>query len=161
MLLQIDKDRAIKVYNSVGVEIKKLMEALFPDVFTTTKSGTDINSLEDALQSLGKTLEEILPYAFDATDNTRKLHNNIAKRIAIADAINGNWRADFNNPNQKKWYAWYQWDTNESAFVFSNTGCNYGFTCTYVGVHLYFENSKNAEHFGKIAEALFNQAVAF
>jgi len=97
-----------------------------------------------------------LPYAKPKNDFQEAL-NAVATLWIIAQAIRGTWEADYDNSNQKKWYPWFR--KTASGFVFSNAFCDWSFSYSATGSRLCFENSEDAEYFGKKFIKLHNKVL--
>jgi hypothetical protein len=66
----------------------------------------------------------------------------------ITKAINGKWKPDFSDPNQKKFYCWFKYKPDSSGFVFDFAYDNSDYTILYCGARLCFETREQCEHFG-------------
>lgn len=96
----------------------------------------------------------------EADDATRKefdvqMHPNLSdhivarlKLILIASVLRGDWKPDFENRNQQKWYPWFEYLAG-SGFDFSNSDYDYGIAATTVGSRLCFPTKELSDYFGK------------
>jgi len=68
--------------------------------------------------------------------------------ILVAKALNRNWKPDWNDMNEHKWYPYFQFS---SAFRFSSafTNCVSGLANAGIGSRLCFKNKQIAEYAGK------------
>ncbi len=69
----------------------------------------------------------------------------------IRNAVTGNWKADYNNFSQLKWYPWFRMD--KPGFRFS--AASYGGTGSSVGSWLDYETWAQAELMGQTCIALY------
>ena len=80
--------------------------------------------------------------------------------ILLVKALNGNWKPDWNDINEDKWYPYFQFS---SAFRFSNAYavCSYGRTYADFGSRLCFKNKQIAEYAGKIFIEQYEKLMKF
>ena len=80
--------------------------------------------------------------------------------ILVAKALNGNWKPDWNDMNEYKWFPYFQFS---SGFRFSGTDTNYdcGATVTGVGSRLCFKNKQIAEYAGKTFIEQYEKLMRF
>lgn len=102
-----------------------------------------ILSYDDACEELGIDPIEQLPYK-TAKTNRQKVMNAHAMADIIAEAIKEGEICDWNNPNEKKWYGWFNM---QGGFGFSGTDCGFARTYTGVGSRLCFSTKEKADHF--------------
>lgn len=98
----------------------------------------------------------ILPYAKPKNDFQEAL-NAIAMLWVIGDAIRAGWIPDYDNSNQEKWYPRFY--KERSGFVFSFSYYDWAGADAYSGSRLCFENSSDAEYFGKKFIKLHNKVL--
>ncbi len=154
--MELSKEDALVIYQSASADGKTKLEELYGKELFVNKNRPI--SFEHACELKGVKPEDELPFP-SPKNNRQQLHNVNEKLYFIAEVINNGFVADFNNPNQKKWRAWFIWDASKSAFVFSLTYCNYDNAHSNVGVRLYFENTEDAQYFGKQFIDLQNEAL--
>ena len=80
--------------------------------------------------------------------------------ILLVKALNGNWKPDWNDMNEDKWYPYFQFS---SVFRFFNASAGYHYGSTYVNVgsHLCFKNKQIAEYAGKIFIEQYEKLMRF
>ena len=80
--------------------------------------------------------------------------------ILVAKALNGNWKLDWNDINEYKWYPYFQFS---SGFRFSGAfaGYFYGYAGTRVGSRLCFKNKQIAEYAGKTFVEQYQKLMKF
>ncbi|MDR0874211.1 MAG: hypothetical protein LBN27_12225 [Prevotellaceae bacterium] len=105
----------------------------------------EIESVEEALAATGN--PAVLSFS-DVPEDKRSFFQNIYKATAITEAINDGWKADWTDPDQKKWIPVFRVDkTAPSGFVFVFADCVCSFAFAGYAARLCFE-SKNAAIFG-------------
>ena len=80
--------------------------------------------------------------------------------ILVAKALNGNWKPDWNDMNEYKWFPYFQFS---SGFRFSHANELYGYggTGTYFGSRLCFKNEHIAEYAGKTFIEQYEKLMKF
>lgn len=66
----------------------------------------------------------------------------------IAKALQGDWEAEFDNNQQKKWNPWFVYSAG-SGFGFAHSNYYYVLTDTVVGSRFCFKDEKTSDHFGR------------
>lgn len=105
-----------------------------------------IKSFEDACKALG--IEAIVP-DFSASPEHAKALTAHFKLVIIAQALNNNWKPDWNNNDEYKYFPWFDMEVtkeNPSGFVLYNVYCH--FTNTSVGSRLCFVSREVAQYAG-------------
>jgi hypothetical protein len=100
---------------------------------------TDIKTFEDACEDQGVTPEQVIS-ANDTPDETA-----YKKLKVVSRAINGDWKPDWDNSNQKKWYPWFNLS---SGLGFSDAVYDFDRTAASVGSRLCFESEGKAKYAG-------------
>ena len=80
--------------------------------------------------------------------------------ILVAKALNGNWKPDWNDINEYKWFPYFQFS---SGFRFSYSDAHYfcGHAATGVGSRLCFKNKQIAEYAGKTFIEQYEKLMKF
>lgn len=88
----------------------------------------------------------------------------LLKLQVIIDAVNNDdpkvaeWKADYNDRDQKKWFPWYVGgDASGSGFRFLVTDCVWARTLTDGGARLALKDEKRAEHMNKYFQDLYKE----
>ena len=107
-----------------------------------------IASFEEACKKEGLNPVEEIPFKNPA--NGRQIAvNAAAKLFIIAKALNGDWKADWNNWNQGKYYPWFDMRSSPAGGSgFSYGDCVYGRSSSYVGSRLVYKDLETAEYAG-------------
>lgn len=90
--------------------------------------------------------------------------NALLKLQVIVDAVNNDdpkvpeWKADYNNSDQQKWFPWYRGgDSSGSGFRFGATTYAWTYTCANGGARLALKDEKRAEHMNKYFQDLYKE----
>jgi hypothetical protein len=99
-----------------------------------------ITSFEKACEALNR--KPLLPTLSFLTAEQQRYYEAHMKLTTIIEAMNfveGNWRADYNDANQQKYFGWARIRKDEkhpSGFGVSHAHCNYDYARTAVGSRL-------------------------
>ena len=96
---------------------KKMLRALYPDVFTTATTDNRpvtarIKTFEDACNALGNH-PLVNHYRYIVEEAEKKMDETGADIVAflklriVAAALNEGWTPDWGNKDQRKWYPWF------------------------------------------------------
>lgn len=115
-----------------------------------------VTSFEEACKILN--IEPVLP-AVDMLPiaNQKAIIANY-KLDVIQQASIGDWKPDWNNWDQNKYYPWFKQSSSGSGFSY----CDFGFvgTLTTVGSRRVFPNVETAKHVGQHFIDLYNDAMS-
>lgn len=67
----------------------------------------------------------------------------------IVAAIVGDWKADYSNEEQRKYYPWFEYDASSSAFVFHFSAYDFTSADAGGGVRLSLETREQANYVGE------------
>ena len=104
----------------------------------------EIKTVEDALKATGR---PAVPEFSELPEDLRTYFQAQYKAVVIAEALNGKWRADWANKNQKKWYPWFT--LSSSGFAFYDSVCRYSLPNAGGASRLCFESDELAEYAGE------------
>jgi hypothetical protein len=91
-----------------------------------------------------------LPDLTNVAEDDKKMRIAQYKKPFIVKAINGpEFKADYSNWNQYKWFPVFVWDKQKSAFVFATSGCELTITYAGCGPRFAFESEEKADHAAK------------
>ena len=68
--------------------------------------------------------------------------------ILVAKALNGNWKPDWNDMNENKWFPYFNY-FSALRFSYTNAICTFELTGSDIGSRLCFKNEQIAEYAGK------------
>lgn len=152
--LEVLKQNAIKAFKNANAEGKKILSNLFgEDVFSSKIENT--KTFEEVCDFMAVNPNDIIPYK-NPVNSFQKGINAFAKLTFIADAFNGEWKADWSNTNQKKWYPYFDMS---SGFRFCDTDFNSDDTGTDVGSRLCFRDDETAKNVGKTFISLYEELL--
>lgn len=106
---------------------------------------TEIKTLEDALKATGR--PEVPAFA-DAPEDMREYFQAHYKAAVITEAINGDWKADWTDGEQRKYFPWFDFD-GPSGFAFSATYCGCSSATAGDASRLCFETREQAAYAGQ------------
>jgi hypothetical protein len=152
-----DSQENKEIRNEIIKELGELLQ-LFIDKTKSTKIEfvyTDIKSFEDACKKLN--IEPILPEVTMLRDKNQKSVIANYKLDVIQEAINEDWKADWNDDDQYKYYPWFKRSSSGSGFAYD--GCFYDDSASDVGSRRVFPSSDIAEYVGNQFLDLYNDAV--
>lgn len=88
----------------------------------------------------------------------------LLKLQVIIHAVNNDdpavpeWKADYNNSDQLKWYPWYRGgDASGSGFRFDDSVCGWTYTHTNGGARLALKDEDRADHMNKYFVDLYKE----
>lgn len=156
--VSIKKKDALKAYNNADASGKKLLMDLIGPEQLPLNVMERIKTVEDACFELGVHEADIDLNIQTATFGDRVTAlRAIAKLMVVAKALNEGWEPDWNNPNQAKWYPWFEF--TGSGFRFCDSYYAYTLTDSAGGSRLCFKDKKLAEYAGKQFIELYNQSL--
>lgn len=115
----------------------------------------EIKSFEDACIKLKR--EPLLPEVSMLPEGNQKAVIANYKLDVIQEAINEDWKADWNNWNQYKYYPWFKLSSSGSGFSYSGYDCDY--SISPVGSRRVFPSSEIARYVGNQFIDLYNDAM--
>lgn len=154
--LKLTEEKALSLYATASAEFKTLLEENFGKEFFNQKITDRVKTFEDACEVIGFLYpNDVIPYPYPAPNSdSQKAINAFAKLQLICRALNEGWKPDWKNPNQYKYYPWFE--ANSAGFGFSFTYYVRWNTNTNVGARLCFKTSELAEYAGKQFIDIYN-----
>jgi len=139
--LQITKENALVAYNNGCPDVKKVLENLFGMELFKTKGIMDrVKTAEDAFKIKGITISSIV----NDNDTPDEMAYKILK--IIIEILNEGWKPDWKNPNQYKYYPWFDLSSGSGL---SCDGYDNRDSASSVGSRLCFKSRELAEYAGK------------
>lgn len=139
--MKIEKETAKRLYDQSPDWFKaKLIEEFGADTFVKNDF-ENIKTFEDACKLLN-----IIPESVTTKKDTPDEAAYKQLKIII-EAINKDWKPDWNNASQRKWFPWFE--VLSSGFGFSYSDCSYGGSDASVGSRLCFESEDKANYAGE------------
>lgn len=108
----------------------------------------EIKTFEDACKALGLDPTKLPDFSMMPEKHQNALLAH-AKLVLIAEALNGDWKPDWNNDDEYKYFPWFDMEkseSNEDGFVLYNV--YYDFTFTDVSSRLCFKSRDIANYAG-------------
>ncbi len=155
--LQIDSGKAKSLFKQGDRAVQDALKELCGrDIFGYTHFA-DINSLEDALNVLGETEARSFPKIWMELSTTDEIAYRIIKNFVEANNKVMNWKADYNDPNQKKFFPYWEVRTrlknmHPSGLGLSLYGVLFVYTGTGVGSRLSVGSPEEMRHIAKVAQ---------
>jgi len=115
---------------------------------------TDIKTFEEACTKLN--IPPTLPDVSMLREQNQKAVVANYKLDVIQEAINEDWKADWNNWDQRKYYPWFQ--KSSSGVGFSFLGCTRDYAFSGVGSRRVFPSAEIARYVGDQFIELYNDA---
>lgn len=150
MLTTSMREKALAAWGSADKAGKEMLNEIFGEnIFIPKKKDSwMVGSFEEACTRIDKLPTDRLPYLANTEDPYERLMNYTSMRYTIAEVIQDGWVADYTYGNPK-WYPWFEWDEERSAFVFSGSYCDYDSAGTVCGARLSFETEEQSDYFGR------------
>ena len=101
---------------------------------------TDIKTFEEACTKLN--IPSTLPDVSMLREQNQKAVVANYKLDVIQEAINEDWKADWSNWNQRKYYPWFEQSSSGVGFSFGDFA--HGIACSYVGSRRVFPSAEIA-----------------
>lgn len=114
-----------------------------------------IRSFQDACDDQGLKPSEVLPYQPFTTDTEEINTNAYVMLKTIFKSLNGDWKADWSNSEQVKYYPWLK--SLGSGLGLSFLVCDYDDSLSSVGSRLVLRSSELAEYAAKQFINIYNQ----
>lgn len=158
--IPILKSNAHSAWKSADQSGKNLLEKLLGKENIPVSVTMDmVNSFEDACRFDGKDPLTILPYP--NPKNRDEIHlNGTMKLIIIFRVLNGpDWKPDYRNKSQPKWWIYMIWDDTLSAFRFVDADVEYEGANAGTGVRQTSRTKEIAEYIGRKFEKVINEVI--
>lgn len=158
--LQIDPQKAKKLYPSATKEFKEMLIDTFGEKHFIEKITDRVKTFEDACEVLGVVPQVVLPFGHlqktTLTGDDLSIQS-YAKLIIIARALNEGWTPDWPDHGQYKYYPWF---THKSGFGLSYR--DYGRWCSHAGLgsRLCFKSSELAQYAGQQFESIYKDFLS-
>ena len=154
--LEIKKENAIAAYQEADSIGKKMLSKLFGAKNLFASSLERVNSYEDACEVVDIDPIESFPFV-TPVNRIQEAANARFMVDVIQEAIVGDWVADYDNPNQRKWYPRFIYDSASSSFRFYGARYDYAYADAGSGARLSFETEEQAIYVGTKFIDLFNK----
>lgn len=118
-----------------------------------------IKSYEDACKAIGIDPEH-LPEVSNLPEDLAQYIVDCYRLAVVNQAINGKWRADYGNHDQRKFYPWFSIEEDYvpgSGGGFSFLVSHFDLADTRVGARLAYETREQADYAGKTFADLYEK----
>lgn len=133
------------------LKIKRELNDISPSSFKHIKTINDLKSWEDVCFYKGIKEEEVLPFKSPKT-KLEKVTNAFFKINIISEIFNEDWKPDFNNSKEKKYYLYFE----RRSVGWVVNAANWLADFAFVGSGFYFKNKETALLIGERFLDLFN-----
>jgi len=125
----------------------ELTEKQVQQIIRASQNVTDrIKTFEDACEDQGLDPVKVLRYDKETTDAEEINENAYIMLKTIIKSLNGDWKADWSDGNQKKYYPWLK--SLGSGLGLSFIDCGYILSYSFVGFLLVYRSSELAKYAG-------------
>ena len=123
-----------------------------------------IKTFEEACATQGLDPVKVLPDLTNMPEQDRAAVIALAKMCIIQRSLNGNWKPDWGNSSQYKYYPWFDVEEKEdssSGFALSFIGYVYVYvlTCTGLGARLFYRDIETAKYAGTTFIDLYEDMI--
>lgn len=145
--VSVEKSLIINSYKKASGAYKRFLESIYGMELFMGNIIDRVKDYADACKEKGLHPDEERPYKKPTTDK-HKVLNAFSDLLIIAEALQGDWVADYDNTNQPKWFPIFK-KVKGGGFAFSLSDSYYDLTLTYLGSRLCFPNEATSNYFGK------------
>ncbi|MDD3079116.1 MAG: hypothetical protein PHH37_08430 [Paludibacter sp.] len=135
-----NRRKALKTISHMEKQEVKLMES--------------IKTVEDALNTTGM---PAIPYFNEAPKELREYLKAVYEAVVITQALVGDWKADWNDDTQRKWFPWFR--MSSGGFVFYAAYCAYSTAYAGNASRLCFPTYEMAEYAGKQFTEIYSRII--
>jgi hypothetical protein len=114
-----------------------------------------IKTVEDALTVTGM---PATPEFNEVPEELREYFKAVYEAVAITKAIVGDWKADWNDWDQRKWYPWFDMQSS-GGFVFVGTGYADSIASAGDASRLCFPTEEMAEYAGRTFTDVYSKII--
>lgn len=114
-----------------------------------------IKTVEDALNVTGM---PVTPEFNEVPEELREYFKAVYAAVVITKAIVGDWKADWNDWNQRKWFPWFDMQSS-GGFVFCGAFCAYSYAVAGYASRLCFPTDEMAEYAGRTFTDVYSRII--
>ena len=121
-----------------------------------------VTTFEEACIAQGLDPEKVLPDVTGMVEQDKAAVTAFAKMCIVQRSLNGDWKPDWSNYDQPKYYQWFDVEESEggaSGFSLSCNDCVYDGTYTGLGVRLFYKDRETAKYAGQTFTALYEDMI--
>lgn len=121
-----------------------------------------IKSFEEACIAQGLDANKVLPDVSNMPEQDRAAVTALAKMCIIQRSLNGNWKPDWGNSSQYKYYPWFDVEEKEDSSSGFALSCD-DYDCVYstsgLGARLFYRDRETAEYAGTTFIDLYEDMI--
>lgn len=144
----LTKENVLAAYKEGNATTKEDYKRLFKGQVNFEPSWREMTCFEDACLIVGEDPQNQRFWTCDEDDNINR------QMKVVMRAYNGNWKPDWSNTSQRKWYIY--WEFSGAGFRLAGVRNAY-FSYSYVGSRLSFESEEKARHAATKMTSFFNK----
>lgn len=148
--LKLSKEKAKEIYGKASAEIQVILVETFGEKLFKKPHFTDLKTFDDCCVACGITEKDFNKLYWDL--NLQPDTIAYEKLKIIVKAINQDWKADWNNTSQYKYWPWF---VLSSGFGFSSSYYFCDYSIAAVGSRLCFESREKSDYAGKQFESIY------
>ena len=114
-----------------------------------------IKTVEDALNVTGM---PATPEFNEVPEELREYFKAVYEAVVITKALVGNWKADWNDWDQRKWFPWFDMQS-AGGFVFDGTYYDLSYATAGSASRLCFPTEEMAEYAGKTFTDVYSRMI--
>ncbi|NCB68488.1 MAG: hypothetical protein EOM47_06530 [Bacteroidia bacterium] len=114
-----------------------------------------IKTIEDACNVTGM---PATPEFNEVPEELREYMKAVYEAVVITKALVGNWKPDWNDWSQRKWFPWFD-RLSSGGFVFGDTYCAYSFAVAGRASRLCFPTEELAEYAGRHFTDVYSRII--
>ncbi len=154
--IELSEATAREIYPTAAPEIKAVLDENFGKEFFKMKIMDRIKTWEDAATEYGIDPVKDLPFQLP-TSNRQHAANAFFKLDVIAEVLREGVILDWENKDQKKWYAYFYEYKSGAGFRFYDTCYDWTFSNSLGGARLCVDTQEKAKYMGTQFLDIFNQ----
>ena len=141
--IEVENGLINKAYDQADSSQRKVLDKYFKKISNNIQD--KIKNLDDVYKHLGVDREDVIPYK-KSKNKLQKAANAFVDINHISLALNEGWVANFKDPNQYKYYPWFErksngWFVIGTGVCFSRTFGGFGFFYKTREIALYAANT--------------------
>jgi len=113
-----------------------------------------IKTVEDACNVTGM---PATPEFNEVPEELREYLKAVYEAVVITMALVGDWKADWNDSNQRKWFPWFR--MSSGGFVFSDSVCAYSYARAGYASRLCFPTEELARYAGRQFTDVYSRII--
>lgn len=133
--IELKKEHLLNAFNNASEDERRFLRKWFPDPLVQEKRGKDVKTFEDACETEGMD-----PNGTYFTEGEADVIAYQKLKVIIRAINPKDWKIDWNDGNQRKWWPWFY--LNKPGFRFLGSLCDWTTTYSTGGSRLCFESEE-------------------